>query len=114
MIKLRKLKLLLNQTGNEYDSYLELLLEMMQEQVMLALGLSGKSEPAGLENVIISMTAEYVKQNQLAGQEGAVKSVQRGDTAISYHTADLSAASIADFIRLYDSLLLPFKKVRMR
>lgn len=114
MIKLRKLKLLLNQTGNEQDDYLDYLLELVQEQIMLSLGLSGKSVPDGLENIIISMTAEYVKQNHLVGQEGTVKSVQRGDTAISYHTADLSAASIAEFISLYDSLLLPFKKVRMR
>ena len=60
------------------------------------------------------MAAEYVRQNQLAGAEGAVKSVSRGDTTISYNTADLSAAAIGDFIGLYSRLLRPFMRVKMR
>ncbi len=114
MERVEKLKLLLNQKGTEHDGYLELLLEMLMEQAMIYIGRAGRPAPAGLETVVLSMAAEYVRQNQLAGTESAVKSVSRGDTSISYNVADLSAAAMGDFIGLYDSLLRPFMRVKMR
>ena len=114
MDSLQKLKALLNQTGTEHDHYLTVLLELFQEQALLYIGKAGKPAPAGLETVVVTMAAEYVRQNQLAGTESAVKLVSRGDTSISYNVADLSTAAMGDFIGLYDSLLRPFMRVRMR
>ena len=114
MERVEKLKALLNQTDGQHDAYLELLLELITEQSMLYIGRLGKAEPAGLETVVLSMAAEYVRQNQLTGTESAVKSVSRGDTSISYNTADLSAAAMGDFIALYSHLLRPFMRVKMR
>ena len=114
MERLEKLKLLLNQSSEEHDSYLELLLELIADQAMIYIGKLGRPEPAGLESVILTIAAEYVRQNQLAGAEVAVKSVSRGDTSISYNTADLSAAGMGDFVSLYGHLLRPFMRVKMR
>ena len=114
MTTLEKLKILLNQTEATNDNYLELLLELLTEQCLIYIGRAGKTAPAALELVVLQMAAEYVRQNQMIGAEGAVKSVSRGDTTISYNIADLSAQAIGDFIRLYRHLLVPFMKVKMR
>lgn len=114
MTTLEKLKILLNQTESTNDSYLQLLLELLMEQCMIYIGRAGKTTPAGLESVVLQIAAEYVRQNQMIGAEGAVKSVSRGDTTISYNTAELSAQAAGDFISLYRHLLVPFMKVKMR
>lgn len=114
MTTLEKLKILLNQTESTNDSYLQLLLELLMGQCMIYIGRAGKTVPVGLESVVLQMAAEYVRQNQMIGAEGAVKSVSRGDTTISYNTAELSAQAAGDFIRLYRHLLVPFMKVKMR
>lgn len=114
MTALEKLKILLNQTETTNDVYLQLLFELLMEQSLIYIGRVGKTAPAGLESVVLQMAAEYVRQNQMINTEGAVKSVSRGDTTISYNTAELSAQAAGDFVTLYRHLLVPFMKVKMR
>lgn len=96
------------------DSKITLILEIIEKQALLYIGRAGKTPPAGLEAAIVQMTVDYLQQNPIGidNLEGNVKSVERGDTKITYNITD--AASMGAFIGLYDALLRPFMKVRMR
>ena len=115
MDSLAKLKILLGIQTNEYDTKLELVWDLLTAQVLAYLGRQGNTLPPGLEAIILQMAVDYLVQNNMgiaAINANNLKSVQRGDTTITYNVAD--AASAGAFIGLYDDLLWPFKRVIMR
>lgn len=114
MESLTKLKILLGIQTNEYDAKLELVWDLLTAQVLAYLGRRGNTLPPGLEAIILQMAVDYLSQNNMgiAAIGDNLKSVQRGDTTITYNVAD--AASAGAFIGLYDDLLWPFKRVIMR
>lgn len=109
-----KLLLGLPLDGKEDDDKIALVLEIIQNQALIYIGRAGKGLPAGLEAAVVQMTVDYLQQTPIGidNLEGNVKSVERGDTKITYNIAD--AASMGTFIGLYDALLRPFMKVKMR
>lgn len=115
MESLAKLKILLGIQTNEYDAKLELVWDLLTAQVLACLGRQGNTLPQGLESIIIQMAVDYLHQNNMgigAISADNLKTVQRGDTTITYNVAN--AASAGAFIGLYDDLLWPFKRVIMR
>ena len=112
---LSKLKILLGIDTSDYDTKLELVWDLLTAQVLAYLGRQGNALPPGLEAIILQMAVDYLSQNNTgiaAIGVGDLKSVQRGDTTITYNVAD--AASAGAFISLYNDLLWPFKRVIMR
>lgn len=109
-----KLLLGLSLDGTEYDDKIALVLELIQNQALIYIGRAGKAPPAGLEAAVVQMAVDYLQQNPMGidNLEGNMKSIERGDTKITYNIAD--AASMGAFIGLYRELLRPFMKVRMR
>lgn len=109
-----KLLLGLPPDGTEYDDKIALVLEMIQNQALIYIGRAGKGPITGLEAVVVQMTVDYLQQNPMGidNLEGNMKSVERGDTKITYNIAD--AVSLGAFIGLYSELLRPFMRVKMR
>ncbi len=115
MESLTKLKILLGIQTNEYDAKLELVWDLLTAQVLAYLGRQGNTLPPGLESMILQMAVDYLHQNNMgiaAISADNVKTVQRGDTSITYNLADVASAGA--FVGLYDDLLWPFKRVVMR
>lgn len=115
MGSLTKLKTLLEIRSDEYDTKLELVWDMLTAQVLAYLGRQDNHLPPGLEGIILQMAVDYLRQNNMgiaAISADNVKTVQRGDTAITYNIAEM--ASVGAFVRLYDDLLWPFRRVIMR
>lgn len=111
---LSKLKLLLNLNSEADDEKLALVLEMIQSQVMGYLNKLGKEPPMGLDQVILQITVDYLKQDNMgieAIETNTIKSIKRGDTQTTYNIADVQSCQA--FISLYSDLLRPFMKVVM-
>lgn len=115
MESLTKLKILLGIDTCDYDAKLQLVWDLLTVQVLAYLGRQDNHLPPGLEGIILQMTVDYLHQNNMgiaAISADNVKTVQRGDTAITYNIAEM--ASVGAFVRLYDDLLWPFRRVIMR
>lgn len=115
MESLSKLKILLGIDTSDYDAKLELVWDLLTAQVLAYLGRQGNTLPPGLEAIILQMAVDYLGQNNMGIAVISVdnlKSVQRGDTTITYNVADVASAGA--FVALYDDLLWPFKRVIMR
>lgn len=115
MDSLTKLKTLLEIRSDEYDIKLQLIWDMLAAQVLTYLGRQDNHLSPGLEGIILQMAVDYLHQNNMgiaAISADNVKTVQRGDTAITYNIAEMASAGA--FVRLYDDLLWPFKRVVMR
>lgn len=115
MESLTKLKILLGIDTCDYDAKLQLVWDLLTVQVLAYLGRQDNHLPPGLEGIILQMAVDYLHQNNMgiaAISADNVKSVQRGDTTITYNIAEMASAGA--FVRLYDDLLWPFRRVIMR
>ena len=115
MDSLTKLKILLGIQTDEYDAKLELVWGMLIAQVLAYLGRQDNHLSPGLEGIILQMAVDYLRQNNTgiaAISADNIKTVQRGDTTITYNIADMASAGA--FVSLYDDLLWSFKRVIMR
>lgn len=98
----------------QQDQTLSVVIEMMMEEVTNYCII--QSVPQKLENTMAQMVIDYLKINPMGIEklEGSnVKSIQRGDTTISYNTSE-STVNLQEFIKGYHERLMHFRKMKMR
>ncbi len=72
--------------------------------------------PELLEDVAAQIVEDMLHYDNQAGEsaaDGIVSSISRGDTTISYKDKRSSYAETVSFVRGYESLLIPFKRMKI-
>lgn len=69
--------------------------------------------PPPLEDIAAQIAEDMLRADEVAGPSGAVASVTRGDTSISYQDTSDTAKATVDFIKDYEAQLVPFKRMRL-
>lgn len=72
--------------------------------------------PELLEDAAAQMVEDMLRYDNQAGEsaaDGIVSSISRGDTTISYKDKRSSYAETVSFVRSYEKLLIPFKRMKI-
>lgn len=120
--RLLKLQPLDNQESETArDETLEFAIEMVVENVKIEINYSADQElPSSLETIVAGITNEYLKYDTL-GIQGleireaeVVKSIQQGDTNISFDTTRKINTGLPAAINEYMGMLNKFRKIKVR
>lgn len=99
------------------DEQAELIQRYVRRAVNRILVYCSRSDlPELLEDVAAQMVEDMLQYDQKAGEssaEGVVSSISRGDTTISYKDKRSSYAETVNFVRNYESQLIPFKRMKL-
>lgn len=105
----------------ERDSIIAFAIDTVIENVKLEINYRADQElPASLEMTIAQITNEYLKYDTLGikgleiRESEIVKSIQQGDTNITYDTTRKIGTGLESEINEYKSILSKFKKIKVR
>lgn len=105
----------------ERDSIIAFAIDTVIENVKLEINYRADQElPASLETTIAQITNEYLKYDTLGikgletRESEIVKSIQQGDTNITYDTTRKIGTGLESAINEYKSILSKFKKIKVR
>lgn len=105
----------------ERDNVIAFAIDTVIENVKLEINYRADQElPASLETTIAQITNEYLKYDTLGikgleiRESEIVKSIQQGDTNITYDTTRKICTGLESAINEYKSILSKFKKIKVR
>lgn len=105
----------------ERDNVIAFAIDTVIENVKLEINYRADQElPASLETTIAQITNEYLKYDTLGikgleiRESEIVKSIQQGDTNITYDTTRKIGTGLESAINEYKSILSKFKKIKVR
>lgn len=105
----------------ERDNIIAFAIDTVIENVKLEINYRADHElPASLETTIAQITNEYLKYDTLGikgleiRESEIVKSIQQGDTNITYDTTRKIGTGLESAINEYKSILSKFKKIKVR
>lgn len=105
----------------ERDNIIAFAIDTVIENVKLEINYRADQElPASLETTIAQITNEYLKYDTLGikgleiRESEIVKSIQQGDTNITYDTTRKIGTGLESAINEYKSILSKFKKIKVR
>lgn len=105
----------------ERDNIIAFAIDTVIENVKLEINYRADQElPASLETTIAQITNEYLKYDTLGikgleiRESEIVKSIQQGDTNITYDTTRKMGTGLESAINEYKSILSKFKKIKVR
>lgn len=105
----------------ERDNIIAFAIDTVIENVKLEINYRADQElPASLETTIAQITNEYLKYDTLGikgleiRESEIVKSIQQGDTNITYDTTRKMGTGLESAINEYKNILSKFKKIKVR
>lgn len=105
----------------ERDNIIAFAIDTVIENVKLEINYRADQElPASLETTIAQITNEYLKYDTLGikgleiRESEIVKSIQQGDTNITYDTTRKMGTGLESAINEYKSILSKFKRIKVR
>lgn len=109
---LETIKNLKDIADNQYDGKINFAINKTVDEVKAFINCKGEL-PKELENTVTDITLDYLKANPYGIKQfetANIKSVERGDTTITYN--DAKELTVAEIIENYKSKLLPYRKIK--